>query len=98
MVQPLRIALLGCGTVGSEVVRLLRSSADDLAARVGAPLELAGIAVRRLGKRRDLDVDEALFTTDAAALVARDDVDLVIEVIGGIEPARSLLVAALESG
>ena len=98
MAEPLRVALLGCGTVGSEVVRLLHSSADDLAARVGAPLELAGIAVRRLGKRRDLDVDEELFTTDAAALVARDDVDLVVEVIGGIEPARTLLVAALEAG
>ena len=54
----MRVALLGCGTVGSEVVRLLHTSADDLTARVGAPLELAGIAVRRLGKRRDLDVDE----------------------------------------
>jgi len=95
---PLRIALLGCGTVGSEVVRLLQTRGSDLAARVGAPLELAGIAVRRLGKRRDLDIDESLFTTDAAALVSRDDVDVVVEVIGGIEPARSLLITALESG
>ena len=98
MVEPLKVALLGCGTVGSEVVRLMQSSADDLAARVGAPLELAGIAVRRLGKARDLDVDEALFTTDAASLVERDDVDIVIEVIGGIEPARTLLVSALKAG
>jgi len=98
MAAPLKVALLGCGTVGSEVVRLMQSSADDLAARIGAPLELAGIAVRRPGKRRDLDVDENLFTTDAAALVARDDVDIVVEVIGGIEPVRSLLVSALKSG
>ncbi len=98
MADALRVALLGCGTVGSEVVRLLQSRQDDLAARVGAPLELVGIAVRRLGKHRDLDVDEALFTTDAAALVARDDVDIVVEVIGGIEPARSLIVSALEAG
>jgi homoserine dehydrogenase len=95
---PLRVALLGCGTVGSEVVRLLDSTADDLAARVGAPLELAGIAVRRLGRARDLPVRDDLFTTDAEGLVARDDVDLVVEVIGGIEPARGLIVAALESG
>ena len=94
----LKVALLGCGTVGSEVVRLLNSSASDLTARIGAPLELVGIAVRRLGKRRDLEVDEGLFTTDAAALVARDDVDIVIEVIGGIEPARTLLVSALTAG
>jgi homoserine dehydrogenase len=96
--ESLKVALLGCGTVGSEVVRLLHSSADDLAARIGAPLELAGIAVRRLQKRRDLPVDEALFTTDAAGLVARDDVDVVVEVIGGIEPARTLLLAALSAG
>ncbi len=98
MAGPLRVALLGCGTVGGEVVRLLHSSADDYAARVGAPLELAGIAVRRLGRTRDLPVDESLFTTDAEALVARDDVDVVVEVIGGIEPARSLILAALRSG
>ena len=98
MSRPLRVALLGCGTVGSEVVRLLQTNGEDLAARIGAPLELAGIAVRRLGRRRDLDVAEALFTTDAAGLVAREDVDLVVEVIGGIEPARSLLVSALKAG
>ena len=98
MATPLKVALLGCGTVGAEVVRLLHTSAGDLEHRIGAPLELAGIAVRRLGRVRDLPVDDALFTTDAAGLVARDDVDLVVEVIGGIEPARSLLVTALKAG
>jgi homoserine dehydrogenase len=96
--RALRVALLGCGTVGSEVVRLLHTSGDDYAARVGAPLEIAGIAVRRLGRERDLPVGADLFTTDAEALVARDDVDLVVEVIGGIEPARGLIVRALEGG
>ena len=67
------------------------SSATTWPQRIGAPLELVGIAVRRPQRVRDLPVDPALFTTDAAALVARDDVDIVIEVIGGIEPARSLL-------
>ncbi|MBX6385416.1 MAG: homoserine dehydrogenase [Microbispora sp.] len=94
----LRVALLGCGVVGSQVVRLLREQADDLAARVGAPLELAGVAVRRLGRKRDTDVDPALLTTDAEALVTRDDVDIVVEVIGGIEPARSLILAAMAHG
>jgi homoserine dehydrogenase len=98
MTRPLRVALLGCGVVGSEVVRLLHEQGDDLASRVGVPLELAGIAVRRPALRRDLDVDPDLFTTDATALVTRDDVDIVVEVIGGIEPARSLLLAAFASG
>ena len=95
---PLRVALLGCGTVGAEVVRLLHTSGDDLTARIGVPLELAGIAVRRIGRARDLPVDPELFTTDASGLVARDDVDLVVEVIGGIEPARTLILSALKAG
>ncbi|MBO3744586.1 homoserine dehydrogenase [Streptosporangiaceae bacterium NEAU-GS5] len=90
------MALLGCGVVGSQVARLLHEQAGDLAARVGAPLELAGIAVRRPGRARD--VDPALLTTDAMALVTRDDVDIVVEVIGGIEPARSLILAAMKTG
>lgn len=90
--------MLGCGSVGSQVVRLLGEQADDLAARVGAPVQLAGVAVRRLDAPREVDVPADLLTTDAAALVARDDIDLVIEVIGGIEPARSLILSALENG
>jgi homoserine dehydrogenase len=92
---PLRVALLGCGTVGSEVARLILEQADDLRARIGRPLQLVGIAVRRPGRHRP-GIDPALITTDAAGLVARDDVDLVIEVIGGIEPARSLILSALQ--
>src|SRR4051794_37780310 len=98
MPQSVKVALLGCGTVGSEVIRLLHEQEDDLTARIGAPLELVGVAVRRLGKARDLPVDPALFTTDALGLVARDDVDIVIEVVGGIEPARTWLLEALHAG
>jgi homoserine dehydrogenase len=95
----LRIAMLGCGVVGSEVARLLTEHSEDLAARVGRPLELAGIAVRRPGRDRGhLPVDPALFTADAHELVTRGNIDIVIEVIGGIEPARSLVLAALEAG
>jgi len=95
---PLKVAVLGCGVVGTEVVRMLHVHSDELAQRVGAPLEIAGIAVRRPDRVRDLPVDASLFTTDAAALVERADVDLVVEVIGGIEPARGLLLTALERG
>ncbi len=96
--KPLRVAVLGCGSVGSQVVRLLTEQADDLAARIGVPIELAGIAVRRLDAQREVEVPDGLLTTDAAGLVTRDDVDLVVEVIGGIEPARSLILSALEHG
>lgn len=95
---PLKVAVLGCGSVGSQVVRLLADQADDLAARVGSRIELAGVAVRRLDAPREVEVPEGLLTTDAMGLVTRDDVDLVIEVIGGIEPARGLILAALENG
>jgi homoserine dehydrogenase len=97
-VSALRVALLGCGSVGSEVARLLVEQYADLAARVGAPLEIAGIAVRRPQLARDVPFDGGLFTTDATALVERPGIDIVVEVIGGIEPARSLIVAALEHG
>ena len=92
----MRIALLGCGTVGAEVVRLLDEQAGDLASRVGAPLELAGIAVRRPARHPSVPAD--LITTDAPALVERPDVDVVVEVIGGIEPARALLLSAMKTG
>ncbi|HEX2771588.1 MAG TPA: homoserine dehydrogenase [Micromonosporaceae bacterium] len=95
----MRLAMLGCGTVGAEVVRLLHAQAADLTARVGAPVELAGIAVRRLGRDRGpLPVDRGLFTTDPLSLIKRDDVDVVVEVVGGVEPARTWLLAALGAG
>jgi homoserine dehydrogenase len=93
---PLRVALLGCGTVGGQVLRLIAEQADDLTARVGRPVEVAGVAVRRPAHHPD--VPPELLTTDAHALVTREDVDLVVEVIGGIEPARSLLLAAFAAG
>jgi homoserine dehydrogenase len=94
----LKVALLGCGVVGSDVVRLLHEHRDDLAQRIGVPLELAGVAVRRPQRQRDLPLDPSLLTDDAAGLAARSDVDIVIEVIGGIEPARTLLLSALDRG
>jgi homoserine dehydrogenase len=95
--QPLRIALLGCGVVGSAVARLLTENAGDLTARVGRTLQIVGVAVRRPDKdRSQTGVDASLFTTDAHDLVTKADV--VIEVIGGIEPARTLILAAMKHG
>jgi homoserine dehydrogenase len=95
---PLKVALLGCGVVGSQVYRLLTEQSADLKARAGAPLEIAGVAVRVPSRPREVAVDPELLTTDGMALVTRPDVDIVIELIGGIEPARSLLLAALSAG
>ncbi len=93
----MRVALIGAGVVGSSVAQLLIEHSDDLAARVGRPLELVGIGVRRAGRARSVPgVDPALFTTDATELVTR--ADIVIEVVGGIEPARSLILRAMEHG
>ncbi|MCC3315568.1 homoserine dehydrogenase [Nocardia africana] len=94
--RPIGVAVLGMGNVGTEVVRILREHADDLRSRVGAPVVLRGVAVRRLDVDRDIPAE--LLTTDAEALVARDDVDLVVEVMGGIDPARKLILAALNGG
>ncbi len=95
--RPLKVALLGCGVVGSEVARIMTTHSEDLAARIGAPVELAGVAVRRAGRVRE-GIAPELITTDAAALVAREDIDVVVEVIGGIEPARALITSAFEHG
>ncbi|BDZ57218.1 homoserine dehydrogenase [Barrientosiimonas humi] len=95
--EPLRVALLGCGTVGSSVARRLVEHPEEFSARVGRPLELVGVAVRDLDKPRDeAGLDRSLLTTDAEGLVTR--ADLVIELIGGIEPARSLILSAFEHG
>jgi len=98
----LRIAIVGCGVVGSQVARLLTEQAADLAARAGGPLEIAGIAVRRPDLPRPAltaaGVPESLLTSDASGLVTGADVDIVVELVGGIEPARSLLLAALAKG
>ncbi|PKZ66723.1 homoserine dehydrogenase [Gordonia terrae] len=90
------VAVLGMGNVGAEVVRIITDNADDLRARVGAPVEIRGVAVRDLGRPRKIAQD--LLTDDSASLVARDDVDIVVELMGGIDPARGLIRSALESG
>jgi homoserine dehydrogenase len=95
--RTLKVALLGCGVVGTEVARIMTTQAADLEARIGARVELAGVAVRRANRPRP-GVPEHLLTTDATGLVKRDDIDVVIEVIGGIEPARSLILGAFDSG
>jgi homoserine dehydrogenase len=94
--RTLKVALLGCGNVGAQVARILIEDADTLAARAGAKLQLSGIAVRNVHAKRDVELPQDLFTTDADTLVK--DADLVIELMGGIEPARTLILSALRNG
>ena len=93
----MRVALLGGGTVGSQVARLLTDSAEDLRQRRGATLEWVGVAVRDTAKPRP-GIDPALLTDDPMSVVTRDDVDIVVEVMGGLDPTRELLEAALANG
>jgi homoserine dehydrogenase len=92
----LRVALLGAGSVGSQVARLLLSQGDEFASRIGARLELVGIAVRDLDAPRDADLPRNLLTTDASSLIL--GADIVVELMGGIEPARGYVLEALNSG
>ena len=94
--RSLKVALLGAGSVGSQVARLLLEGSDELAARVGASLELIGIAVRDLDAPRDADLPRELLTTDMESLIL--SADIVIELMGGIEPARTHVLQALNSG
>ncbi len=94
----LRVGLLGCGHVGGALVRLLVDDADRIAARTGLHLDLVAVAVRSRSRERDAPVPNGTLTTDASAVVADPAVDVVVEVIGGIEPARTLILTALKSG
>lgn len=96
--EPVRVGLLGCGTVGSALVRLVSDHADLLAERAGAPVEITRIGVRDTSRSRDVPVDRSVFTDDLASIVTHTDVDIVVEVMGGVDPAGGLLVKALEAG
>jgi homoserine dehydrogenase len=95
-VKPVGVAVLGFGNVGSEVVRIIEGSADDLAARIGAPLALRGIGVRRVAPDRGVPVE--LLTDNVEELVSREDVDIVVELMGPVEPSRKAILTALEHG
>ena len=92
----LRIALLGAGSVGAQVANQILHHGDELAARIGAGIELIGVAVRDPKAKRSADIPANLITTDADKLVR--EADIVIELMGGIEPARTLLLAAINAG
>ena len=93
--KTLRVGMLGCGVVGGEVARLIIANQKDLTARSGAQLDLVKIGVRNLARP---NVAKDLLTTDLDSIVKDKNIDLIIEVIGGIEPARTLILEALANG
>ena len=90
--------MLGCGNVGAPLIQLVRDHGDDIAARTGVRLEVAKVAVRSTSKERPVALADDVLTHDAAAVVEDPGIDVVVEVIGGIEPARSLILTALGNG
>ena len=94
----MRVGLLGCGNVGAPLVGLIGRRCDDIASRTGLRLEVTRVAVRSLAKERPVELPEGVLTLDAAGLAVDPDIDIVVEVIGGIEPARELILAALKAG
>jgi homoserine dehydrogenase len=96
--ERVRIGLLGCGNVGAALVDLIASRGDAIFARTGLRLEVARVAVRSLARERPVELPEGVLTLDAAGVAVDPGVDLVVEVIGGIEPARELVLAALKAG
>ncbi|HET8618643.1 MAG TPA: homoserine dehydrogenase [Acidimicrobiales bacterium] len=96
--ETVRVGLLGCGNVGAPLVELIRRRHDDIAARTGLRLEVTRVAVRSLARERPVELPDGVLTLDAAGLVVDPAIDVVVEVIGGIEPARELILAALKAG
>ena len=96
MAEKIKVALLGAGNVGSQAARILVEDNAVLEKRIGAPVELIGIAVRDTNASRHWNADPSLYTTDAESLI--DAADVVIELTGGIEPARTRILRALKAG
>jgi homoserine dehydrogenase len=96
--ETIKVGMLGCGVVGGATLRILREHSDELAARAGAPIEVVKVAVRDAARPREIDLPEGVLTTHAADVVTDPSVQIVVEAIGGLEPAGSLINAAIRSG
>ena len=93
-----RVGILGCGNVGAALVTLLTEQREAIAQRTGLTLDVTRVAVRNLSRERSVQLADGVLTRDATSVVADPDIDLVVELIGGIEPARELITAALKHG
>lgn len=93
-----RIGVLGCGNVGAAFIQLVERQVDVIESRAGVRLQVSAVAVRNVSRQREVDLPEGVLTRDAFAVVNDPTIDLIVEVIGGIEPARELIAAALSQG
>lgn len=93
-----RVGVLGCGTVGSSLIALVQRQHETISSRTGLTIEIARVAVRDIGRARPVAVGPDLLTTDAASVVSDPSIDVIVEVMGGVEPARTLVLAALAVG
>ncbi|MFN2611494.1 MAG: homoserine dehydrogenase [Actinomycetota bacterium] len=98
MAEVIGVGMLGCGIVGSAVARILDLHAAEISERVGARLEVRKVAVRNLNKERDVPLSKQIFTDDPSEVVGDPEIDILVEVMGGIEPARTLMIDAMRSG
>ena len=95
--KTLKVGMLGCGVVGSQIARLLVENKSDLTSRAGANLELVKVAVKNINTKRE-GISSSLLTDDAKSVVNDPEIDLIIEVIGGISPAKELILTAIKNG
>lgn len=98
MAEVIGVGMLGCGIVGSAVARMIQAHSEEITERAGASIEIRRVAVRNLAKERDVPLDREVFTNDPQKVATDPDVQILIEVMGGIEPARTLMLDAMRAG
>jgi homoserine dehydrogenase len=98
MKQKINIGLIGLGTVGTGVVKILQSNGDLIHRRLGVPIEIVKVAVRDLKRDRGVSLKSGVLTTNPMDVVTHPDIDIVVELIGGYEPAKQLILEAISRG
>ena len=98
MKETVKVGLMGFGTVGTGVVRLVNSYQEDLMNQTGVTIEISKILVKDVEKKRQVDVDRDRLVTDPNSIIYDDEIEVVIEVMGGVEPAREYILKAIEQG
>ncbi|MFD3446780.1 homoserine dehydrogenase [Microbacteriaceae bacterium 4G12] len=96
--KEIRVGLLGLGTVGSGVVKIIEDHQDRLSHQIGCPVKVAKVLVQNIEKERDVHITPTLLTTDASEIIDNKDIDIVIEVMGGVEEARNYILTSLRNG